>query len=197
MHRDFKTENILLTADGVVKIADFGLSKKISDPDATLEREQFTPIVVTQWYRPPEILLGESQYNESVDMWSMGCVMGEFWHRDAILKGENQIDQIKMISRLCGTMKPSNWPNIVNLRHYQQLSQLPSDFRKVRFFLKGKPPQVLDDQANDFFDKLLQCDPEKRLTSNSALNSNFFYADPLPSKDLKKFMARILPILRT
>lgn len=196
MHRDFKTENILLTTDGVVKIADFGLSQRISDPDATLERERFTPIVVTQWYRPPEILLGESQYNESVDMWSMGCVMGEFWHRDAILKGENEIDQIKMISSLCGTMKPDNWPNIVNLRLYQQLKKLPSDFRKTRFFLKGKAPQVPDDQANDFFDKLLQCDPEKRLTAHGALNNNIFYSDPLPSKDLTKFMARIRPNLQ-
>lgn len=197
MHRDFKTENILLTTDGVVKIADFGLSRRISDPLATLQKEIYTPNVVTQWYRAPEILLGDSQYNEQVDMWSMGCVMGEFWNRSAILPGGNEIGQIKLISKLCGSIKPENWPNVVNMRGFQQIKLMPTDSRKTRFYLKGKTPKVPDDQANDFFDRLLECNPEKRFNAARALNDNFFYTSPLPTKCLKNFMNRILPILRS
>lgn len=196
MHRDFKTENILLTADGVVKIADFGLSRKMIDTSTTFERVHYTLEVVTQWYRAPEILLGETQYNERIDMWSVGCIMGEFWQRAAILQGENEIGQINLISKLCGSMKPENWPNIVNLRVYKSIVELPKSIRQTRYFLKNKLPYVSDDQANNFFDKLMICNPDKRLSAEQALNDEFFYTDPLPARDLKNFMSRIIPILR-
>lgn len=190
MHRDFKTENILLTFDGVVKIADFGLSRKISDPDASLEKEKFTPNMCTQWYRAPEILLGDRQYNESVDMWSLACILGEFWYRRPILPGENEIHQIKVISSLCGSLKPETWPNIVNLKLYQQISNFPKHARCTRSFLKCKLPKVSDEHANDFFDKMLQCNPQKRLSACKALNDNFFFKHPLPARSLKPFMDR-------
>lgn len=186
MHRDFKTENILLTLDGVVKIADFGLSRKISDPTAILGKEQYTPTVVTQWYRAPEILFLQS-YNEQCDMWSFGCVMGEFWNRSAILPGENEIDQIKMISRLCGS---DNLPKCTTIK-------LPRECRKTRFYLKDKIPKVLDDQANNLFDQLMNCNPQNRLTALKALNHHFFFTDPLPSMSMKDFMKRVIPNLCT
>lgn len=195
MHRDFKTENILLTVNGVVKIADFGLSRKFTDATAALEKPKYSPNVVTQWYRAPEILFDDTQYNESIDIWGVGCVMGEFWNRQPILPGENQLNQIKLISKLCGSLSPDDWPNIVNLKGFKQFDQLPNDCRKTRTYLKNKKPILTHDQANDFFDKLMRCNPEKRLTTCSALNDHFFYKPPLPSKCLKEFMKRIVPIL--
>lgn len=195
MHRDFKTENILLTTNGVVKIADFGLSRKLIDPLTTFEVVKYTLEVVTQWYRAPEILLGQRQYNERIDMWSIGCIMGEFWQRAAILQGENQIDQIRLISKLCGTMTPESWPNIVHLPVYQNITQMPRSIRQTRYFLKDKLPRVHDDQANHFFDKLMMCNPDKRLSAEQALNDDFFYTDPLPVANLDNFMKRVLPIL--
>lgn len=197
MHRDFKTENILLTVNGVVKIADFGLTRKLIDPLTTFEKVQYTSEVVTQWYRAPEILLGERHYTERIDMWSMGCIMGEFWQRAAILQGENEIDQIRLISRLCGSMTPANWPNIVNLRVYKSIVQMPKSIRQTRYFLKDKLPKVVDDQANHFFDKLMICNPDKRLSAEQALNDEFFYNDPLPLVTLDNFMQRTIQTLRT
>lgn len=194
MHRDFKTENILLTIDGNVKIADFGLSRKITDPDASLEPEKYTPNMCTQWYRAPEILLGDRHYNEAVDMWSFACIIGEFWYRQAILRGENEIQQIKLISNLCGSLKPETWPNIVNLRGFQQASSSKlfqnHQPRGTRSFLKHKVPMVKDEHVNIFFDKMLQCNPDKRLNAYQALNENFFYTSPLPARNLERFMAR-------
>lgn len=197
MHRDFKTENLLLTVDGVLKIADFGLSCKITDPSTVPGNATYTPTVVTLWYRAPEIILGDGQYDESVDMWSLGCIMGEFWARKAILQGSGDTNQITLISTLCGTMTPENWPDIVNLRQYRSInsSEWSNLTRKTRVYLKNKAPHVIDDQANIFFDKLLQCNPKKRLDACSALNDSFFFCDPLPCKNLKKFMVRALNCL--
>lgn len=197
MHRDLKTENILVTVDGVAKIADFGLSRKMNDPHATLERQKFTPNVVTQWYRAPELLLGDPYYNESVDLWSFGCVMGEFWYRSAILQGANEIEQIKLISRLCGPLTPAVWPNIVHSKMYNQIERLPTSKRITRTFLKQRPPIVKDDQANNLFDRLFYCNPDKRLNALAALNDEFFYSDPLPLKSLNPFMKRIIPVLNS
>lgn len=190
MHRDFKTENILLTSDGIVKIADFGLSRKLADPDGVLKQENFTPNMCTQWYRAPEILLGDRHYNSSIDMWSIACILGEFWQRHPILRGENELHQIKVISQMCGSLTPETWPNIVNLRFYQKIQNLPNNIRRARSFLKNKVPFVEDNHANDFFDKMLQCDPDKRLTARQALSNSFFFKDPLPFQSLHKFMER-------
>lgn len=198
MHRDLKTENILVTADGVAKIADFGLSRKMNDPNAMLEKQKFTPNVVTQWYRAPELLFGDPHYNESVDLWSFGCVMGEFWYRTAILQGANEIHQIRLISKLCGPLTPQVWPNIVKSKIYQQISESLSENKRItRTFLKQKPPIVKDDQANNLFDKLLGCNPEKRLNASNALNDDLFYSDPLPVKSLEQFMKKIIPALNS
>lgn len=106
-----KTANILVTKDGKLKLADFGLARAIGNnwfmitilmhssllfqfinlkeqqkSDAQLVR--YTNRVVTLWYRPPELLLGERCYNRAIDMWGAGCIMAELWTREPILKGK-------------------------------------------------------------------------------------------------------------
>ncbi|CAH8850855.1 unnamed protein product [Trichobilharzia szidati] len=72
IHRDLKPSNILITIHGIVKIADFGLSRTTSIPHRTLSQE-----VITLWYRAPEILLGIEKYSHSIDIWSFGCILYE------------------------------------------------------------------------------------------------------------------------
>jgi serine/threonine protein kinase len=73
MHRDIKSANILMNDDGCVKLADFGLGRKIRFEN------YFTYKVVTLWYRAPELLLGCKNYTDKIDVWSLGCVLVEFF----------------------------------------------------------------------------------------------------------------------
>ena len=73
MHRDLKTSNILVTNNHVVKLTDFGLARKLKYGDDI----RYTNNVMTLWYRPPELLLGETNYKTEADIWSAGCIFGE------------------------------------------------------------------------------------------------------------------------
>ena len=70
IHRDIKTSNLLLNNQGMLKLADFGLAREYTQP-----AKPMTPVVVTLWYRAPELLLGEKKYGPPIDMWAVGCVM--------------------------------------------------------------------------------------------------------------------------
>lgn len=94
VHRDLKPSNILLMKDGCLKIADFGLARRTSS--------QMTNLVVTLWYRPIEVLLGSESYDESVDMWSVGCIVGEMMVGEPIMPGEGEIDQLRRVFELLG-----------------------------------------------------------------------------------------------
>lgn len=97
MHRDIKVSNILLNNEGVLKIGDFGLANTIS----TNSKHHLTSRVVTLWYRPPELLMGSTNYGVSVDLWSVGCVFAELFLGKPILKGRTEVILIINVFNLC------------------------------------------------------------------------------------------------
>lgn len=82
--RDVKTSNILVTKNGILKLADFGLARYINND--VNEENKYTNRVVTLWYRPPELLLGERNYGPAIDIWGAGCIMAELWTRTPIMQ---------------------------------------------------------------------------------------------------------------
>ncbi|GFO03915.1 cyclin-dependent kinase 9 [Plakobranchus ocellatus] len=88
MHRDLKPDNILLTSKGVVKIADFGMSRPVS------REHVYTPRRVTLWYRSPEMLLMATNYSSAVDLWSLGCIVAEMFLGEPLLEGSSEITQV-------------------------------------------------------------------------------------------------------
>ncbi|CAB3367555.1 Hypothetical predicted protein [Cloeon dipterum] len=177
LHRDLKTANILMTKRGILKLADFGLARAFSVPK-TGQQNRYTNRVVTLWYRPPELLLGDRNYGPPVDLWGAGCVMAEMWTRTPIMQGSSEIQQLLLISNLCGSISTDVWPGVEALDLFNKL-ELPRDLkRKVTDRLI---PHVKDTYACDLLDKLLTLDPKQRVDSNTALNHNFFWTKPMPT----------------
>ncbi|GFY37708.1 cyclin-dependent kinase 9 [Trichonephila inaurata madagascariensis] len=178
LHRDMKAANILITKSGVLKLADFGLARAFS-VSKNGQPNRYTNRVVTLWYRPPELLLGERNYGPPVDMWGAGCIMAEMWTRSPIMQGNTEQHQLTLISQLCGCINTDSFPGCDKLELYNKLELPKGQKRKVKERLKAyvKCPFALD-----LLDKLLTLDPSKRIDSDSALNHDFFWSDPLPSE---------------
>ncbi len=84
--------------DGTIKLADFGLAKGYGTPE-----KQHTTGVVTRFYRAPEILFGAKYYGPFIDMWSVGCILGELLIRAPLFPGNSDIDQLGKIFTIRGS----------------------------------------------------------------------------------------------
>ncbi|TFK86661.1 Pkinase-domain-containing protein [Polyporus arcularius HHB13444] len=182
LHRDMKAANLLISNDGSLKIADFGLARAF-DPsivrvkeDAKGRERKYTNCVVTRWYRPPELLLGARQYGGEVDMWGVGCVLGEMFFRKPILPGASDLDQLDKIWQLCGTPTPEEWPEYDLLPGCEGVKNFASHPRRLR-----KTYDTIGHETVDLLDKLMVCNPRKRLTAAQALDHDYFWTDPLPA----------------
>lgn len=166
IHRDIKTSNILVDNNGRLKIADFGLA------NFAASRQPLTSRVVTLWYRPPELLLGSTNYGTSVDMWSLGCVLAELFIGRPILKGRTEVEQLHKIFMLCGTPPDEFWKN-------PQLS-LATMFKPRHAYESSlrERCQELPKSVVNLIASLLSVESDKRLSAKSALHSEYFQTKP-------------------
>lgn len=105
LHRDLKTSNILMNNRGEIKIADFGMARFVGDPSPP----NLTQLVVTLWYRSPELLLGTTAYDGAVDMWSLGCIFGELLSKKPLLEGKNEVGQLGKVSHALQLASQASW----------------------------------------------------------------------------------------
>ena len=192
VHRDMKPSNLLLNSECLMKVADFGLARSLlkeeNDKDPVL-----TDYVATRWYRAPEILLGSNKYGMAVDMWSLGCIFGEMLGGKPVFPGTSTLNQLEKIGEMIGAPTSSDIEALGSSFTLEMLDQMPfpshpaefdsSGKRKTKPFHKDNPPAPgeggasdwrtlypkASDDAIDLLEKLMQYDPNKRISAKEGL----------------------------
>lgn len=191
LHRDIKPNNLLIAADGEVKLADFGLARSFADP-----MHNMTHVVITLWYRPPELLYGARHYSGAVDIWSTGMVFAELLVRrpwaaadvasaEELAQRSGEIAQLDKICEAVGTPTEDNWPGVTKLPNYLE-SEKKVPLRDRRFYQTQFP--TAGAQGAELLMNMLRLDPRKRVTAHQALQHPWWSEDPRPTdkKNLPK-----------
>ncbi|GEM10262.1 cyclin-dependent protein kinase [Rhodotorula toruloides] len=182
LHRDLKGSNILLSKRGELKIADFGLARFYQRG----RNNDYTNRVITQWYKPPELLFGATVYDERVDMWSAGCIFLELFVRRPIFPGQDEIHQLDVIFKLTGTPNLENWPGLQDLPWYELVK--PKEIIEPR--LRQEFAKYLSPAGLDVAEALLALDPARRPTADEALNLPYFVSEE-PQAEMPTMLADV------
>uniref|UniRef100_H3AX17 Protein kinase domain-containing protein n=1 Tax=Latimeria chalumnae TaxID=7897 RepID=H3AX17_LATCH len=159
IHRDLKPENILINSKGQIKVADFGLARLYSFHMA------LTPVVVTLWYRAPEVLLCSS-YETSVDMWSIGCIFAELYQRKPLICGYSDISQLQKMFDLLGLPEEAEWPQEAPIPYSAFTRNSARGIEDV--------PSGIDNEGKDLLLKCFCFDPKRRISALEALAHPYF-----------------------
>jgi len=175
LHRDIKPNNLLIAADGEVKLADFGLARSFSDPYRPM-----TSNVITRWYRPPELLFGAKHYSGAVDIWSVGLVFAELVIRTPYIAGFTEVDQINLICQAVGTPTEENWPGVSKLPEYT-VPDPPVPIRGKDHYLATFG--TAGTEGVDLLMGMLVLDPRRRITAREILEHEWWRSEPKPTRN--------------
>merc|ERR1719384_2465298 len=166
LHRDLKPQNLLIDQRLRLKIADFGLARAYSVPVP-----KYTHEVVTVWYRAPEILLGSSLYSVPVDMWSVGCILGEMATGQPLFSGDSEIHTIFKIFQKLGTPTTEEWPGVNDLPEFKPTfpKWRPKGWENIR-----NMKEQLGADGVELIAKLMFYDPRRRVSARAALQHQYF-----------------------
>ncbi|ELU12112.1 hypothetical protein CAPTEDRAFT_175804 [Capitella teleta] len=164
LHRDLKPQNLLINERGELKLADFGLARAKSIPTKTYSNE-----VVTLWYRPPDVLLGSTEYSTQIDMWGVGCIFFEMACGRPLFPGSTVEEELHLIFKTLGTPTEASWPGVTineDFRFYKQ------PFHAAEPLLNHAPR--LDSDGLNLLSHFLQYDVRRRISALDSMRHKYF-----------------------
>ncbi|NXC14132.1 MK15 kinase, partial [Corythaeola cristata] len=180
IHRDQKPSNILLDADCFVKVCDFGLARSLCQMNEDQGNPALTEYVATRWYRAPEILLSSRSYTKGVDMWSIGCILGELLLGKPLFPGTSTVNQIEQILRVIPAPSPED---VLALQSDYRASVINHMSSRQRVTFEEILPSSTPLPALDLLKKLLVFNPDKRLTAEEALQHPYVKRFHCPARE--------------
>jgi serine/threonine protein kinase len=176
VHRDIKPQNLLVSENGQLKIADFGLSRRFSH----LERPS-TPGAMTLYYQSPELLFEAPRYTEKVDIWSAGCVLAELMTKRPLFECRGQIDLIKKICEVLGRPTSKNWPGFNECRVAGQINLPNNNYNKLADHLQ----QLRCGPAYQILSSIFVYDSNVRSSAEDLVRHDWFEQAPFPAKKIE------------
>jgi cyclin-dependent kinase 7 len=175
LHRDIKPNNLLIAANGELKLADFGLARSFADPYSNMSHQ-----VITRWYRPPELFYKARHYSGAVDIWSVACVFAELVWRKPFLTSDTDMGQLDRICQVIGSPTDENWPGVTSLQEYVASANIVKERTKAQewqmvFTTIGR-------EGADLAGKMFRLDPNKRITAREALRHEWWSVEPRPTR---------------
>ncbi|XP_028681025.1 STKc_p38 domain-containing protein [Erpetoichthys calabaricus] len=173
IHRDLKPSNLAVSQNCDLKILDFGLARHTES--------EMTGYVVTRWYRAPEIILNWMHYTQTVDIWSVGCILAEMITGQVLFQGNDYFDQLKQIMEITGSPQPSLIEKMQSKDAKRYLQALPL---KVKKNFRDLFP-FMDKRVVDLLEKMLVLDPDHRITAKEGLSHKYLeeFHDPESEPD--------------
>ncbi len=167
IHRDIKPENLLVNPDHTLKLCDFGFARTVAN-----KGQQLTDYVATRWYRAPELLLGSTNYDKTVDLWAVGCIMGELIDGQPMFPGESEIDQLYIIQKVLGPLTSDQTEMF--LRNPRFLGLKFPDMTRPET-LQRKYVGKLTKKAYNMMSLFVKMNPKDRPTGEACLEDPFFH----------------------